>query len=167
MIRIGTAHTLAPYEALTGRQLAMTRDIVDACNGMRATPYGRQGEDMGNMNALALCAELAFCSLANVYPDLNVAARAFRRYDCKLPCGTTVDVKHSQKDGAWLKVKKTDGEKADLFVLMTGDHRKMVFRGAATREELIRPERLYTDGVDHPFYAMHQRELSSISRKDG
>ena len=103
-------------------------------------------------------AELAWCRLANVYPDLTLHVRAGgadARY-----AGRTVDVKTTvYSDGMLLATPaKMTRDGAEIYALLTGTFPRYVFRGLATAGQLLHADRL-TDLGRGPTYALDQGEL--------
>ena len=107
-------------------------------------------------------AELAFCKLFNVYPDMSIDAdpSADRTGDA-IWMGKTVDVKTSKYKTARLLAVRWK-KKKDLYALMVGTFPKYEFRGMATGDELIRQENLIALGHGEG-YALSQHQLKGAN----
>lgn len=115
-------------------------------------------QDHGDTDILGACGELAFCKLANVYPDMTVSPRQ-GGVDCTMPSGTTVDVKTIRSARHNLLKRPSKGECADVFVLMLrATEYEYTYLGYATKSELVQPGRL-TDLSHGPTYLVGQQEL--------
>lgn len=126
--------------------------------GAKATPYGSRGDPlMDQINAFG--AELAFCQMHNIYPDINYTDR--RPEDCILN-GYRVDVKWTWREQGRLLAKDKGWEDpSDYFALMVGDWPTYRFAGSMSCYELIKPARRTTNGLPWPAYAAFQRELKT------
>lgn len=124
--------------------------------GAEATPYGSRGdEQMDQINAFG--AELAFCSLQNIYPDINFVER--RDEDC-IWNGYRLDVKWTWRPkGRLLAKQKGWDNPPDYFALMVGDWPAYSFAGMIQGFELLRSSRITTKGMTYPCFAAHQWEL--------
>jgi hypothetical protein len=92
-------------------------------------------------------AELAFCKLTNVYPDLDTTPRS-EVMDCFYnEC--IVDVKHTRRtdrSGNLLVTKEsTKKELPDVYVLVVGKLPTYWYVGWSIPDSVIRPEKLVTD----------------------
>lgn len=104
-------------------------------------------------------AEVAFCKLANVYPDTDPGAKAV---DAWTRHGVAVDVKATtHEDGRLLAVRwKKRGEVA-VYVLMVGKFPTYRCAGFLDSDELLRNERLKDLGRGLA-YCASQHELDQI-----
>ena len=90
-------------------------------------------------------AELAFCRMMNIYPDLSIGARSGGS-DCVL-AGRTIDVKQTRyKTGHLLAVRKKSVDPCDLYALMIGAFPTYRFAGMATAEQLFAVDNLHDLG---------------------
>lgn len=103
-------------------------------------------------------AELAWCRLANCYPDLTIQPR--KGGADAIWRGVSVDVKGTERTDGQLLAHPTkltrDG--AALYALMTGPWPSYTFRGFATADDLLAPARLTNLGYGR-VYAVPQSEL--------
>jgi len=103
------------------------------------------GNISGNLRQNVLdgaAAEVAFCKLQNIYPDIDARVK---KVDCTLPDGTRVDVKNTVYQHGRLYVAKTkehDRGAVDMYVQMIGTLPNFEFVGWLKYAELVMPERL-------------------------
>ena len=102
-------------------------------------------------------AELAFCRLMNVYPDLSTEPRRGGG-DCVVN-GVPVDVKTTRYNNGQLIVKeKIPKNHATVYALMVGRFPEYDYRGCALARDVLRPDRLTKLG-DGKVYAVDQEDL--------
>jgi hypothetical protein len=105
-------------------------------------------------------AEIAFCKLFNLYPDLETGVHG--KFDVLSRSGAYIDVKTTEYPTGHLAVHRFKvNKKADLYVLLVGVFPTYRCAGAMSAAELIREERLWSlkaDGTD-PSYNARQDEL--------
>jgi hypothetical protein len=158
-LKIGTKIVLNEAEQRLAKFLAKSRYMKNRQSNTKDGKVGPQDCETTDLEGIA--AEIAFCKMVNVYPDLQLDERP--EHDATLPCGTTVDVKATKyKNGKLLavpgKVDKSDG--LDTYSLVVGEFPgPYEFKGFCKREELLRQERLTNLGYG-PTYAAEQKELS-------
>ena len=152
----GAAITLTDLEQRLAHSVAQERHRVNRAAGVinqQVSP-----EAWVTVELTGIGAELAWCRLANVYPDLSLEPRAGGA-DAWW-AGTTVDVKGTERPHGQLLAHPTkfsrDG--AALYALMTGPFPTYTFRGFASADELRHASRL-TDLGRGPTYAMPQTAL--------
>ena len=105
-------------------------------------------------------AELAFCKVANVYPDLNDDHT--NQVDAWTRGGARVDVKATRHErGRLLAVRWKQTGKVDFFVLMVGTFPKYRCAGFFPSNDLLKPHRLAQIGRGFS-YAAEQDELQHI-----
>lgn len=156
----GRSHTLGPAEQALARYLARERHgarrSVGAPNGRR-NPRGDAATDLEG-----IAAEIAFCVIHNVYPDVTIGACP--EADAELPGGILVDVKATTyRNGSLLVLpgKEADQE-IDLFALMIGEFPGPYrFVGFIGRADIVRPGRM-SDRGHGPTYAAAQSDLVSF-----
>ena len=144
---------LARFMARSRMDNAIKRGITNAQVG---------SQDRFDIDLEGYGAELAFCKLFNVYPDMSIVAdpSADRTGDA-IWMGKTVDVKTTKyKTGRLLAVRWK--QKKDLYALMVGTFPKYEFRGMATGDKLIRQENL-TDLGHGEGYALGQHQLKGAN----
>jgi hypothetical protein len=154
-IMIGTSVELNAAEQKLAQYLAKARNTASSA---AVTNRRRWKEDDERVNLEGVGAELAFCRLANVYPDLTTHIRAGGA-DALLHDGLRLDVKATRHENGQLLVlpSKTAGD-ADLYALMTGTFPAYVFQGWARAEDVRQPENLKNLGYGEA-YALPQAKL--------
>jgi hypothetical protein len=154
---VGSSHLLLPSEQRLAQFLAQERHAARRSAG---APNGRRnpaGDVATDLEGIA--AELAFCRLHNVYPDVTIGACP--EEDALLPGGWRVDVKTTRyTTGSLLVMPNKQGHSSiDLFALMVGAFPGPYrFAGFLPSCEIVRPERMSTRGHG-PTYAAEQSEL--------
>lgn len=102
-------------------------------------------------------AELAFCKLANVYPDMEIGKASIE--DCYLKNGYAIDVKTTRYEGGRLLAVRWKREKdVDLYALMVGTFPQYRLAGFMKSEDLINEAKLKDLGRG-PVFAADQNEL--------
>ncbi len=146
---------LTDFEIKIARKLGASRDQQNIDQGVPDQKVGPQDGRHININGVG--AELAFCKAFNVFPDLELGQ--WPDQDATLPCGATVDVKHTERENGQLLVRKNKAEKrCDFYVLVTGMMPAFRIRGGMRAEMLFQDERI-TDLGYGPTYAVPQSEL--------
>jgi hypothetical protein len=103
-------------------------------------------------------AEMAFCKIANCYPDLKIGLD--NDYDC-LYNGLKIDVKQTKyKKGRLLATLKKTNSDVDIYVLMIGEFPNYEFIGWARKDDLIKPENIKDLGRGNG-YVLEQSQLKS------
>ena len=103
-------------------------------------------------------AELAFCKMFKIYPDLMTTERP--GYDAKLPNGQTVDIKTTTVENGYLIAMPYKAENPpDQYALMIGTLPKYRFAGFMSAQKLHKEHRLKDFGHG-PRHAAQQSELS-------
>jgi len=132
-------------------------------NKYKATIYGKMG-DKGLKNDIdSMGAELAFCRLFNVYPDMD-PQRAKPLVDATLPSGLTVDVKQtSYKNGHLAPKAMSRSEPCDIYALVIGTVPHFNYVGWLDYEAVFQKHKLtrVLNGrkLIYPVYATPQSEL--------
>lgn len=102
-------------------------------------------------------AELAFCKMFNLYPDLECKAGDYDAMDHE---GNRVDVKATKyKNGHLLAVPWKKGKEPDVYVLLVGEFPSYRCAGFMRADELISDARLKDLGHGK-VYAAAQSELT-------
>ena len=144
-----TEQRLAKFVAL-GRTKAARGNHITDCK------MGNQSNEQTDLEGIA--AEIAFCKIHNVYPDLNINARPAA--DCVLHDGTSVDVKATRYETGRLLAVRWKKTNVDMFALMVGEFPTYRYAGVMAAVELLRDERLRDFG--HGLgYAADQSELQN------
>ena len=156
--------TLTPSEQRIARWLAQSRYEANRAAYTTNQRMGPQSDEQTDIEGIG--AELAFCKLNNLYPDLSTDHRP--NEDAMLHNGARVDVKATQyRSGRLLVAAWKIKIAADIYALMVGKFPTYQYAGFATREEVFDPNnvndlghgeaytipqdrlrmRLYTDGL--------------------
>jgi hypothetical protein len=154
---IGTEVTLLDIEIKIAKYVAHER-IVNASQ----TTYHRgkmSNLDDLEMNHEGMMAEIAFCKLFNIYPDMNATPRRSKDDfgDCILH-GLRVDVKSTKYHKGKLLVTRWNHCNSDAFVLMTGGKGKYIFRGFAKSSDVVSSKTLIDLGYGLTYH-MNQKDL--------
>ena len=122
---------------------------------------GPQSVQLSHLEGVA--AEIAFCKLCNVYPDLDIDADAvLPDFDCTTPEHGRVDVKVTKYlDGNLIAYMGKVDHCADCYALMVGEFAVYECKGWATAAELFRTENVRDLGHG-PVYALPQNRLRKI-----
>jgi len=129
--------------------------------GYKSTPYGR---NIDIIEAESVAAEMAFCKLANLYPDLSPGEKD-NDADATTYYGKTVDVKQTPYQDGHLLVKpvKKIGD-VDYYVLMIGEMPTFRFAGFVSEHDIIKPGKIKQTGYTNS-YSMDQEELEKDLNK--
>ena len=138
-------YTLTESEQLIARFVATQRSI----NNRFAGTGNNRRSDMSDfeVDLQGFAGELAFCRLANVFPDLTVhnrsAAKGQDNGDCVLN-GQRIDVKTSKKADAalWVPLRKLGT--ADAYALMAGTFPTFKLVGMAS-VDLVKACKVWND----------------------
>lgn len=152
--------TLTPTERAIIKRIAAARRLSNRRNGVANGRIGPQDDDTTDLEGIA--AEMAFCKLCNLYPDLNVSPRS-GGHDCVGKNGARIDVKATTYDsGQLLACISKDITDADVYVLMVGRFPGPYrLAGWATADELLAVDNV-TDLGHGPTYAMPQEKLRRV-----
>ncbi len=134
--------------------------------GIPNMKIGPQSNEVTDLDGVG--AEIAFCKLHNIYPNLEVTS-ADPAYDCVLSDGRTVDVKQTPRPAGRLLAtlkKKKYSDMIDLFALMVGELPNYRFVGAMRAADLLVKNRIMDLGHG-PTYAADQGELFFIIHQLG
>lgn len=150
--------TLSEAEQRLAMFLAKERYRNARNKGLPDKKMGDQSNELTDLEGIA--AEIAFCKLANVYPDLDMDHT--KAEDCFLRSGKSVDVKSTTyESGRLLAVKWKSADKVDIFALMVGRFPKYRCAGFMKSEDLLKDGRLINLGHGEG-YAASQDELEDI-----
>jgi hypothetical protein len=156
--------TLNPEEVVIATQIGMQKTNNSISGGLQ-TSYARgKGFDMYFTDINGYGAELAFCKIFNLFPDLTSHNRV-GGYDAVLHDGTTVDVKQSKSLTTALRVKvgrKKLGDSA-LYALLVGELPTYTFIGFATEEAVFKSTNI-TKIYDKDHYTIPQENLLSVKQ---
>mgnify|MGYP003336597098 FL=1 len=146
--------TLTPLEQQLADAMARARDAENRRVGVRDQRVAPLERDI---DLLGAGAEVAFCRLANAYPDLTSHVRAGGA-DCVLADGRTVDVKATPHPAGALLAPVGRAPHADVYVLITGTFPTYTYRGACPADDLHDATRL-ADLGHGPVYRVPQGDL--------
>lgn len=157
---LNTTITLSNFELKICELIAKNRYTNNRINCVKNSKIGAQSDEETDFEGI--CAEVAFCKLYNLYPDLSIHTRNIDtdEGDVKLN-GLSIDIKTTKyKNGKLLAApwKKITG---DLFALMVGTAPTYVFKGFMKQNDLLIPSRLGNLGHG-PTYIAYQNELKDI-----
>ena len=121
------------------------------------TPNMKRGPQSDlEIDVLGAGAEIAFCKLWNLYPNLTDEKDLF---DAMTRTGYTVDVKTTRyQSGRLLAVRHKILNQSDIYALMLCDYPEFTFAGYATAEELFDDNNLIDLGYGLT-YALTQDQL--------
>ena len=162
--------TLNEAEQRLAKFIATGRTNAARSNHITDRKMGSQSNEQTDLEGIA--AEIAFCKMHNVYPDLNINARPAA--DCVLPNGLSVDVKATRYDTGRLLAVRWKKTNVDMFALMVGEFPSYRYAGAMAAVELLRDERLRDFGhglgyaadqseLQHDFYLPHETNTTQTS----
>lgn len=157
--------TLNEAEQRLAKFIAIGRTNAARNNHITDCKMGKQSNEQTDLDGIA--AEIAFCKIHNVYPDLNIDARPAA--DCVLHNGESVDVKATRYATGRLLAVRWKKANVDMFALMVGEFPSYRYAGTMTADELLKEKRLRDFG--HGLgYAADQSELlynKNCSRSTG
>lgn len=137
--------------------VAKVRQDTNRAAGVQEQKVGPQSAMAINVNGVG--AEIAFCKLFNLYPDLDTRPRRGSA-DCER-FGETIDVKATEyAHGELLAVRGKSVLAADVYALFVVRWPRFQFAGFARGDDLLRPERL-TDKGHGPTFAIAQGDLTA------
>lgn len=125
--------------------------------GVANSKMGDQSDEQTDLEGIG--AEIAFCKLHNVYPDLDTDGGHPSADAWTLALGA-VDVKATTFTTGRLLARpnKINCEKVDHYVLMVGVFPTYKYVGSATAVDLLHPDQLTNLGHG-PVYALNQAQL--------
>ena len=135
--------TLNEVEQRLAKYLATSRTAANRGAGVMNGKLSTQSDAEIDLDGVG--AELAFCRLMNVYPDLSLDLRSGGA-DC-IWAGRTLDVKQTRYHaGRLIAIRKKAVHPCDLYALMIGAFPTYRFAGMATSDQLFAAERLHDLG---------------------
>ena len=161
-MKINTLITLNETEQKLCKDIASNRYSNNRANSVSNKKIGKQTNEETDLEGIA--AELAFCKLFNVYPDLTIYSRSSSqdKGDVLLPNGKTVDIKTTKYKTGKLLAVTWKSNKVDYYALMVGEFPNYTFKGFMESSELLKPSRLGSLGYGETYIAK-QEELKEIS----
>ncbi len=134
---------------------AKARYSNNRISGVTNNKIGSQSNEYTDLNGIG--AELAFCKMFNLYPDLGMI---HSKFDSICHNGTTVDVKVTKyKSGKLLAVTSKKLSDCDVYVLVIGEFPIYKIVGFATAEELLNKENITDLGYGETF-KLEQKQLN-------
>ena len=129
--------TLNDAEQKLARYLAQKRYQNARSKGIENKRIGDQSDAETDLNGIG--AEIAFCKLMNVYPDLQT--EHIPDNDALLRNGMTVDVKATKyRNGHLIAAPWKSTEAADIYALMVGTFPNYRFAGWASGSHLLQSD---------------------------
>jgi hypothetical protein len=133
--------------------------------GVTNSKIGGQSDEVTDLNGIG--AELSFCKMFNVFPDLSISTRSSTNGedtgDAVLHNGKTIDIKATVYPCGKLLAVPWKQEKVDLFALMVGTFPTYTFKGFMRAPELLKKERIGDLGHGETYIA-YQNELLSLEQ---
>ena len=132
--------TLNPFEVRICNAIAKAR--AEHKNGQGASSKMRDGRTDIEATIQAFGAELAFCRIANLYPELDVSDE-YGGADCISVDGKKVQIKQTEYPTGRLQVADYQGaDRCDIYVLMIGKLPRYKYVGYTLAERLFIPDRI-------------------------
>lgn len=148
---------LNELEQALARDIAANRHRNSREAGLKDVRRGAMSAESADLEGAG--AELAFCKLANVYPDLDGQPRP---EDCHLADGRKVDVKATKHEhGHLIAVRWKKPGAVNVYALVVGQFPKYRCAGFMPSDDLLRETRLKDFGAGEAF-AASQDELQRI-----
>lgn len=164
-VAIGTEITLNEGEQQACRLIARLRFENNRKKDVKNAKIGDQSDENTDLEGFG--AEMAFCRLFNVVPDLSIHTRSSQDgsdgHDVVLPDGKTVDIKATKYETGKLLAVRWKAASVDYYALMIGTFPTYSFRGFLESEELLKPSRLGSLGHGETFIAK-QTELKPLEQ---
>ena len=146
--------SLSIAEQKLARFLAASRHKNARSKGIINSKIGDQSDEDTDLEGIG--SEIAFCKIANVYPDLQTDY--LPEEDAVLRTGDTVDVKATKYENGHLLVAKWKQPNVSLYALMVGRFPQYRFAGFFPSRDMLSPSRLKDFGHGQGFSA-NQGEL--------
>jgi hypothetical protein len=147
---------LSNIEQAIAKSIARLRHQNARDKGIKNSKIGSQSNEETDLEGIG--AELAFCKMFNIYPDLQVDH--LPEEDALLRTGQKVDVKTTKYERGHLIVALWKKHKMDLYSLMVGKFPLYRFAGVIPAEKVFLPSNLKNFGYGNS-YAVKQSELVS------
>jgi len=157
MIPIDQAIILNEVECKMAEYVCKQRHQGNRDAGVEDKKIGPQSAYQTDLEGFS--AEIAFCKMMNVYPDLSLGPRKYG-VDAVSGSGWRIDVKSTTWPNGRLVVApwKKDDEEVQMYALMVGRFPNYRFAGFHEAEVVTKEENL-TDLGCGPTYAMEQQDL--------
>lgn len=162
----GNEVTLTESECKIAKYLAVARETENRKTGAIGTPYVK---DQRTIDENAFGAELAFCKLFNVYPDMTITPRVGGE-DCIDVFGEKIDVKNTDKEWPQYFVKKTKSTtpnaKVDYFAWMIGTLPNFKYIGKASWDTVMNCKTTQPHGEGSECFVVESNLLSRGSEAE-
>jgi hypothetical protein len=154
----GMVIVLNEIEQRLARHVAAKRQKDCEDKGAKNLRMGPQSDLQSHLDGIG--AELAFCKLMNVYPDMVTDrwpdSDAITRY------GDSVDVKTTRyPNGRLVMPLHKVNKQSDLYALMVGTFPEYQMVGVLSAEQVFRPENVRDLGHG-PCYVIEQEKLEQV-----
>jgi hypothetical protein len=148
---------LDAVEQELARLVAKKRYESNRKKGVKNSKIGKQSDEETDLEGIA--AEIAFCKLMNVFPDLSIYTRNSSQDDGDVTVnGFRVDVKTTKYHTGRLVAVPWKKPNVDYFALIVGSFPTYELKGFMRSEELLTKSRLKDLGYGK-VYAASQSEL--------
>lgn len=163
IVVIGKSIKLNNFEQKLCKALAQLRHSSNRESSVKNSKIGPQSNEETDLEGIS--AEMAFCKLMNLYPDLSISPRSSQaetdKGDVTLKNGKTVDVKTTKYSNGKLLAPLWKKQTGDYFVLMVGSFPEYNFKGFIEQEKVLSPNKVINLGYG-PTYHATQSELKMI-----
>lgn len=149
--------TLNQIEQRLAKALARERYLHNRKTNTTNQRIGPQSNEATDLEGIA--AEIAFCKLFNVFPDLGTDQRPVE--DAFIKTGQSVDIKATKYKSGRLAIVPWKPASVDLFALMVGEFPTYKFIGAIKSDEALSGQYL-TDLGHGKTHAVPQSKLEHI-----
>jgi len=152
--------SLSENEQRLAKFIAKSRYANARSKNIKDLKIGDQSNEEVDLEGFG--AELAFCKVMNIYPDLETGD-LLPTYDCISRLGVTYDVKSTKhKDGHLLATLKKKNNPPDKYVLIIGEFPDYQIVGEIGAEELLQDVNIGNLGKGDGFM-LTQAELNPIN----
>lgn len=152
--------TLSENEQRLARFIGQKRYATARSNNVKNLKIGDQSNEEIDLEGFG--AELAFCKLMNIYPDLETGD-SLPNFDCVSRFGVTIDVKTTKhKTGHLLATLKKKNNPPDKYVLIIGEFPSYQIVGEIGADEFLQDSNIKSLGKGDG-YVLSQAELQPLS----
>jgi len=150
---------LTENEQRLAKFIARSRYENARANNVKDMKMGGQSNEETDLEGFG--AELAYCKLMNLFPDLDTDS--YPNFDCISRFGVTIDVKTTKrKNGHLLATLKKKNNPPDKYVLVVGEFPSYKIVGEIGSEEFLQDVNIKDFGRGRG-YALTQIELNPLS----
>ncbi len=140
---------LSEYEIMFCYSLANMRQLANYSAGK--LDRINSGSEFIDVTIDGIIGEYGFCKLKNVFMDCSMQPRV-GSYDLFF-MGKRFDIKTTRKPDGNLIVRRNNTD-VDIYCLAILDGRKIYYPGYATKDDVIRPENIFTINNDRVYRVM-------------